>query len=397
MYDLQPFLKALVPVAWFASYSVAFAVALNSSDRIRISLLPVILVLASCSFWSMTSMTWPEGLSSLWGLGTLIHVFHTTSVLYLKRLPRSATKDCLPRHRLEEKSAAFATYKIWQDPQLLHRRYERTTGGARNRNKARRMFVGRRVLRIFICQTIHRQVAPRIFPGPFTPLSVGDFVQRSDWLVVRVLSGEWTGGEQWRGGLLRVAFTSYWLWAAFAMIDTANNVLAIAFVGGGLDEPEEWPKCFGRMTEAYTLGRFWSRFWHQMATLAYSSYARAVTEGVLRLEGESPAGKMVRALSIFLMSGATHAACSWRLGDKCGWSGDLWFFAACFGVIAVERGAGRMWSGGRRRRGEGLGGRWRGLQRAAGYVWVAGVLIWLVPEWQYQKIYCAIKGNRQAE
>jgi hypothetical protein len=244
------------------------------------------------------------------------------------------------------------------------------------------MFVGGRVLRIFICQTIHRQVA----------LSVSDFVQRSDWFVVRVLSGEWSRGEQWRGGLLRVAFTSYWLWAAFAMIDTANNVLAIAFVGGGLDEPEEWPKCFGRVTEAYTLGRFWSRFWHQMATPAYSSHARALTERVLRLERGSQAGKTVRALSIFLMSGATHAACSWRLGDKCGWSGDLWFFAACFGVIAVERGAGRMW-----RRGEGWGGRWRGLERAAGYVWVAGVLIWLVPEWQYQKIYCGIRGNEQTE
>ena len=69
-------------------------------------------------------MTWPEGLSSLWGLGTLIYVFHATSVLYLERLPASVTKDCLPGQHVVGKSAAFATYKIWQDPQLLHRRYE---------------------------------------------------------------------------------------------------------------------------------------------------------------------------------------------------------------------------------------------------------------------------------
>ena len=144
------------------------------------------------------------------------------------------------------------------------------------------------------------------------------------------------------------------------------------------------------VTEAYTLGRFWSRFWHQMATRAYSSHARALTKMVFKVEAESQAGKTVRALSIFLMSGATHAACSWRLGDKCGWGGDLWFFAACFAVIGAERAAGRMCGIGRKgKRGE--GGRGVGWERVAGYFWVAGVLIWLVPDWQYQKIECGIK------
>jgi hypothetical protein len=89
--------------------------------------------------------------------------------------------------------------------------------------------------------------------------------------------------------------------------------------------------------KAYTLGRSLSRFWHQMATAAYSSHAQALTQGLLGFREGSQASKTVRALAIFLVSGATHAACNWRLGDRCGWSGNIWFFATCFAAVGVER------------------------------------------------------------
>jgi hypothetical protein len=394
---------ALIPIGSFIAYSLVFAITLNASQQTRMCFLPAILLLAGCSFWTMTLLTWPEGLSSLWGLGTIIHVFHSTSVLYIKRLSPSHASDCLPGFREGEVSTAFAIYKIWQDPQLLHRRPGRTTRWRRSRGKARMMFVGRKALRIVAWQTIQRQVASRIFPGLFAPLSLSDFKEPQDWWIRRLLSKDGSGAGLRREGLLRVAFTWYWLWAAFAMLDTANSVLAIGFVGTGLDEPEEWPACFGGLQEAYTVGRFWSRFWHQMATPAYSSHARALSQGLLGIREGSRANKTIRALIIFVLSGTTHAVCSWRLGDRCGWSGDVWFFATCFAAVGMERVVGSVI----RRRGrekeakevkevkereeEGWQWRWLKWEIVAGYVWVFGFFVWAVPSWQYEKVYCGIQ------
>ena len=41
------------------------------------------------------------------------------------------------------------------------------------------------------------------------------------------------------------------------VIDLYYRVASIAFVGLGLDEPEDWPPVFGRMLDAFTLRNFW--------------------------------------------------------------------------------------------------------------------------------------------
>ena len=42
-----------------------------------------------------------------------------------------------------------------------------------------------------------------------------------------------------------------------------HSAVAAGAVGSGLSSPERWPLLFGSPLEAWSIGRFWRRFWHQ--------------------------------------------------------------------------------------------------------------------------------------
>jgi len=56
---------------------------------------------------------------------------------------------------------------------------------------------------------------------------------------------------------------SFGLTAVCSMI-MIQAALAAIFVGCGLSSPESWPLLFGSFLDAWSIRRFWRRFWHQM-------------------------------------------------------------------------------------------------------------------------------------
>ncbi|RXW19783.1 hypothetical protein EST38_g6073 [Candolleomyces aberdarensis] len=61
-----------------------------------------------------------------------------------------------------------------------------------------------------------------------------------------------------------------------------HSFLSAAFVGTKISEPEDWPLLFGSLGEAYTVRRFWGKFWHQllrrlMRTLSHTEYYGSAT------------------------------------------------------------------------------------------------------------------------
>jgi hypothetical protein len=60
------------------------------------------------------------------------------------------------------------------------------------------------------------------------------------------------------------------LWAVFDLVvpdylilSAYHDFFAVIFIVTGLDESWEWPPLFGPITEAYTVRRYWSIFWHR--------------------------------------------------------------------------------------------------------------------------------------
>ncbi|KAK6008851.1 hypothetical protein QM012_000754 [Aureobasidium pullulans] len=65
---------------------------------------------------------------------------------------------------------------------------------------------------------------------------------------------------------LHFFITAGWLTVIYGHITLPENLCAILMValgsGGRWSDPSQWPPMFGSISEAYTLRRFWGKFWH---------------------------------------------------------------------------------------------------------------------------------------
>lgn len=190
--------------------------------------------------------------------------------------------------------------------------------------------------------------------------------------------------------LLRLFFSSMWILDSVAQLEASHALLSILFVAIlRVDEPEEWPPLFGSPFEAYTLRRFWGRFWHQL----FSPIAIAWAELLLSsLFSQMPLWfkKVFISLFVFAMSGSAHAIIAWRVGETAV-RRDVFFFLGCFLGISFEVFVCRIWPTPWRvylrwRLGSSLGFA-EVLCRTLGYLWVMGFFAWLTPRLMYPKIY----------
>jgi hypothetical protein len=52
--------------------------------------------------------------------------------------------------------------------------------------------------------------------------------------------------------------------ATLCRLSCINSALSVGIVGCGLSSPERWPLLFDSPLQAWSIQRFWRRFWHQM-------------------------------------------------------------------------------------------------------------------------------------
>ncbi|KAL6237673.1 hypothetical protein BDW75DRAFT_238093 [Aspergillus navahoensis] len=149
-----------------------------------------------------------------------------------------------------------------------------------------------------------------------------------------------------------------------------HSLLAVVFVAIlCFDDPEEWPPLFGNPLEAYSVRRFWGRFWHRLTVPTYVFYARLVSRRLMRVRPGWALKKTVTALLVFTISGLSHSLDGWALGVTALFR-DLLFFELCFLAAAVKTAASKMKT-----------------KRVAGMAWVFVFFSCVSPSRIYPKIY----------
>ncbi|XHG05041.1 hypothetical protein AWENTII_008291 [Aspergillus wentii] len=387
-------LPIFIPISYFALSVGAFFIATTVQSRY---LLPFILLPSYLSF--RTADHWPGDVSSLWGLLICIWVAHSTSFLWLED-PEVWEETKRTHHGRIAKYIPVKYHralKQWNNPRLLGT--TRQSIPAYEYSPSIRRFTITRTAKLLAYCTAYTWGKTHIFPAWFMPIQFSEFDPSHQVYFRRLLSSSTPITP--RETQMRAVFVLWWAFAAVSMLDAAHAALSLIAVPLlRLDTPSEWPPIFGLPSNAWSMRRFWGRFWHQIVVRPYKNHAKWLSRRIIGLRSGSGVDKVVVIFLIFLFSGVAHAGVAWQLGDHCGWGGDVWWFCMNFVAGAVEVVILKMVNIVMQRCGQKA--RWERLRggllgRAFGYMWVFGFLFWSVPKWQYAKVYCHLQDVLEME
>ncbi|KAL3293350.1 signal peptidase I [Colletotrichum asianum] len=184
--------------------------------------------------------------------------------------------------------------------------------------------------------------------------------------------------------LVRIFTVFSWIWSNFLILESYHALLSTTFVLFGIDNPEDWPPLFGSMADAWTVQRFWGRFWHRIATPTLTTWTRIILR--IKHEPQTTFEKATVAFGVFFLSGIMHMTAAWRTGE--GYVHlDVVFFCANFFAIAVEIVVSRAWMQVVRRAKLKPGAEARVClaSRWFGYLWTFAWFFWMAPRWLYPK------------
>jgi hypothetical protein len=193
---------------------------------------------------------------------------------------------------------------------------------------------------------------------------------------------------------IRFYVSVYWIWIAYLMLELCNTVLALLFVVVlRLDNPEDWTPLFGSPLQAYSIRRFWTKFWHRLTVAPCVSSGRLITRRVAGFRPGSQYEKIFIAFWAFLLSGICHIVADWAAGEPCYPVDDMFFFIANFLAGAIESAIGK-WLEHAMKKSKNSKVRWlfrSGIVRQIiGYAWVLGFMFWIAPKWQYRKLHASL-------
>ena len=373
-------LKLLVAPASFLLSTAAFMVAIQQPPRQRLSYAPIVF---GCSIWSLHACSyfaWASGVDSLWGLLNCYWMLHAMNTLYLAPV-------IIPPECPSWKSA----YRIWADPQ---RRVDLKKPPPPPSNRA--WFAIRRISKALLCWSLHLcLIAPIIMIYfDFTP---EDFAPSRQVLLRRLLFPNTGPPFTIREIQIRSTWSLYWVWNVYLMLDTCHVLLSIIFVAMlRLDAPQEWPSLFGSPTQAYSLRRFWGRFWHRITVPFSLNSGRLITRRWLRISTGSRLEKVAVALWTFFLSAVAHSLTDWFSGAPCNPLSELHFYLVNFAAAAIESLAVPYLDQALLRSGKSRLRRilWSSPVRIiGGFSWVFCVFFWVAPKVQYSKLLDLVENT----
>lgn len=154
------------------------------------------------------------------------------------------------------------------------------------------------------------------------PWRSSDFSSPNRFMLLMLLRGQ---GEIIRATLIRLYLLLDMLMTNYFTTSAQHGVLAIFAVAIHLDEPEDWPYLYGSILEAYTVRRYWGRFWHLLIYRSFSAMAELFSSNVLKLRDTHPAARYLKNAQVFVISGFMHLAVEWIVEpDVCRQCGCAW-------------------------------------------------------------------------
>ena len=374
-------MAALAPLAYFISSVLLSALALHAPRKDNLALTGLSVSLALLAFRQVTDITSTAEWSSLLGFFLLLWISHIVKLLALDtRVPPSdwrTTYETLFDIRglgAQKQRAKISSDK--PDMNVTVRKEKeciettRLSKGSRNR-----IFLLRRLASAMIILLLDQ--AYTITYSTLLQLTYADFdpSQQSYLRRIRTITARETTIRSW------LVFN--FIWSSWAIFTATHNLLAFAFVALGIDDPEDWPSLFGSIFEAYSVRRFWGKFWHHLVQRSYRTYGSLLSQKILGLPPGSSADRTCVSFAVFLISGIVHACITAQLGFTCGYWEDIAFFMMCHAALLVEASVQRFASLALRGiRSDG----W--ICRLVGYTWVFGFLFWVLPKHQYPKVLC---------
>ncbi|KAF8861724.1 hypothetical protein BDZ45DRAFT_687269 [Acephala macrosclerotiorum] len=203
---------------------------------------------------------------------------------------------------------------------------------------------------------------------------------------------------------LRVgASLGFWL-MLYCMLSAMSFFLGLVCVGLGVSEVKEWRPLMGPISAAYTVRRFWGKFWHQGTRKIFSNPSIYLIDN-FPLPLPSLVSRYAKIFLTFYLSGLVHVTGDWVFMP---WS-ESWtlqfFIAQAFGVMVedfvqwiwkslFEEGRGDWKAGGLKKDGNERTKMWK---KVVGFVWVlAFMLFWSTPAWFFpnaQRNTGAVEGK----
>ncbi|KAK5662397.1 hypothetical protein OQA88_8307 [Cercophora sp. LCS_1] len=176
-------------------------------------------------------------------------------------------------------------------------------------------------------------------------------------------------------------------YASSAMI-FPHCVFSILFVNVlRMYEPKEWPHLFGSPAEAYTIGRYWSKFWHRAPVPTYISYAKLVGDKTLPFRRGGQMYRVWVVFFVFACAGLMHAVTLFIVGFRCGWWEQVYWWSLNFAAVMAEQ---VVFSAARLVIGDKVVSRPTWPARILGYVWVFAFQFWSLPKMYYRTtIFCS--------
>ncbi|KAF8993357.1 membrane bound O-acyl transferase family-domain-containing protein [Cyathus striatus] len=106
-------------------------------------------------------------------------------------------------------------------------------------------------------------------------------------------------------------------WAFFNLVYT---IMAVVVVAVRLTDASEWPALYGKISDGYTVRRFWGRVWHQSLRRVFTVHGEFVAFRLLGLRKDSFLGNTVNHYVVFALSGLLHAITEYGLFRGKYWS-----------------------------------------------------------------------------
>ncbi|KAH8590776.1 hypothetical protein B0O99DRAFT_300972 [Bisporella sp. PMI_857] len=398
-------LNILSSVSWFSLSMLSGVIGVNIQQRYRPVALASLIGFALLAFRNISDRKWGfEGTESF-AMFVVIYLSHMTCVLIVEQyqLPSKST-SADPTSTILTSIDWRGGYKMlfnarWlgtpREAPGIHRHYLKPPSSPADEEsiqtdqfkplrsflrKPRTIFLRDRLIAlftIFIMLQAYNYIFMTLGPRHGIALELTDFLPTKFSYFRRLPS------VTLRETLIRFWLVGYWTFYSIGLYKGFHDVLALIFVGSGLDEPEDWPRLFGSIKDATSIRNFWAKTWHRLVYRSYTSYGAFISKHILRLPRSSFVGKMFINLYVFAMSGFAHAIAVRQLGFSCGFWEEVRFYCSGFAGILIETAIIAAWkrlSGGYKMNPT--------VSKIIGYVWVFTYLFTTIPKSQYPKLWC---------